>query len=104
MREFSIRKGSGGKGKFSGGDGVIRELEFLVPLKAVILSERRVHAPYGLKGGAQGERGKNLLIKNDGSVHDLGGKCQLDVQPGDRLRILTPGGGGFGEVAEGNLQ
>ena len=99
LREFSIRKGSGGKGKFNGGDGVIRELEFLVPLKAAILSERRVHAPYGLNGGSPGEKGKNLLIKKDGSIQDIGGKCQLDVEPGDRLRILTPGGGGAGRTA-----
>ncbi|MZH02074.1 MAG: 5-oxoprolinase, partial [Nitrospinae bacterium] len=104
LREFSIRKGSGGKGKFNGGDGVDRELEFLVPLKAAILSERRVHAPYGLNGGAPGEKGKNLLIKKDGSVHDIGGKCQLDVQPGDRIRILTPGGGGSGDASGGNEQ
>jgi 5-oxoprolinase (ATP-hydrolysing) len=95
LREFSIRKGSGGKGKFNGGDGVVRELEFLVPLKAAILSERRVHAPYGLNGGAPGEKGQNFLIKKDGSIHDVGGKCQLDIQPGDRIRILTPGGGAY---------
>lgn len=96
LREFSIRKNSGGKGKFNGGNGVVRELEFLVPLKAAILSERRVYAPYGLNGGAPGEKGQNLHIKKDGSIHDVGGKCQLDVQPGDRIRILTPGGGGAG--------
>ena len=95
LREFSIRKGSGGEGRFKGGDGVIREIEFLVPLKVAVLSERRVHAPYGLEGGGPGAKGKNLLIKKDGSVIDLGGKCQLDVQPGDRLRILTPGGGAW---------
>lgn len=96
LREFSIRKGSGGIGKFNGGDGVIRELEFLVPLKVAILSERRVHAPYGLNGGAPGEKGKNILIKKNGTIQDVGGKCQLDIQPGDRLRILTPGGGSWG--------
>ncbi len=98
LREFSIRKGSGGRGKFNGGDGVIREIEFLVPLKVAVLSERRVYAPYGLDGGEPGEKGKNLLIKSDGTAHDAGGKCQLDVQPGDRLRILTPGGGGAGRM------
>ncbi len=98
LREFSIRKGSGGRGKFNGGDGVIREIEFLVPLKVAVLSERRVYAPYGLDGGEPGEKGKNLLIKSDGNAHDVGGKCQLDVQPGDRLRILTPGGGGVGRA------
>lgn len=96
LREFSIRKDSGGKGKFKGGDGVIRELEFLAPMNAAILSERRVYAPYGLEGGASGAKGQNLLIKKDGSIHDVGGKCKLDVQPGDRIKILTPGGGGAG--------
>ncbi len=95
LREFSIRKASGGRGKFNGGDGVIRELEFLIPMKAAILSERRIYAPYGLNGGAPGEKGQNLLIKQDGSTHDVGGKCQLDIQPGDRIRILTPGGGAY---------
>ena len=96
LREFSIRKNSGGRGKFNGGDGVIREIEFLAPLKATVLSERRVYAPYGLNGGEPGAKGKNFLIKSDGIAHSIGGKCQLDVQVGDRLRILTPGGGGFG--------
>ncbi|MBT3923987.1 MAG: 5-oxoprolinase [Nitrospina sp.] len=95
LREFSIRKDSGGKGKFKGGDGVIREIEFLVPLKVAILSERRVYAPYGMNGGGPGEKGKNLLIKKDGSTTDVGGKCQLDVQSGDRIRICTPGGGAW---------
>ena len=95
LREFSIRKGSGGKGKFNGGDGVIREIEFLVPLQVAILSERRVHAPYGMDGGGPGAKGKNLLIKIDGSEINLGGKNQFQAEPGDRLRILTPGGGAW---------
>ena len=95
LREFSIRKGSGGKGKFNGGDGVIREIEFLVPLKVAILSERRVYAPYGMDGGGPGVKGKNLLIKKDGSETNLGGKNQFQAEPGDRLRILTPGGGAW---------
>jgi 5-oxoprolinase (ATP-hydrolysing) len=96
LREFSIRKGSGGKGEFKGGDGVIREIEFLVPLKVAVLSERRVFAPYGMNGGEPGQKGENLLIKNDGSEINLGGKNQFEAKPGDRLRILTPGGGGAG--------
>lgn len=95
LREFSIRKGSGGKGKFNGGDGVIREIEFLVPLKVAVLSERRVYAPYGMQGGGPGEKGKNIIIKKDGAIQNVGGKCQLEVEPGDRLRIATPGGGAW---------
>ena len=98
LREFSIRKGSGGEGKFKGGDGVIREIEFLAPLKVAILSERRVYAPYGMQGGGPGEKGKNLLIKKDGSITDVGGKCQLEVEPGERIRICTPGGGSWGKL------
>ena len=96
LREFSIRKGSGGKGKFNGGDGVIREIEFLTPLKVAILSERRVYAPYGMNGGEPGAKGKNILIKKDGSEINLGGKNQFEAEIGDRLKIFTPGGGGWG--------
>ena len=62
-----------------------------------ILSERRVHAPFGLAGGSPGARGKNLLIKKGGEIIDLGGKNEIRVQSHDRLRILTPGGGGYGK-------
>lgn len=96
LREFSIRQESGGKGRFQGGDGIIREIEFLVPLNVAILSERRVYAPYGLEGGKNGLRGKNLFIKNNGIILNLGSKNEIHTNPGDRILILTPGGGGFG--------
>jgi 5-oxoprolinase (ATP-hydrolysing) len=96
LREFSIREDSGGRGRFMGGDGLIREIEFLEPLHVAILSERRVMAPYGLEGGEAGAVGKNLLIKRAGETTDLGGKNQFEAEPGDRIRILTPGGGGYG--------
>ncbi len=95
LREFSIRHGSGGRGLFRGGDGLIREIEFLKPLNVAILSERRVHPPYGMEGGEPGALGKNLFLKRDGSRMDLGGKNEIEAQPGDRIRILTPGGGGY---------
>ncbi|MBN2331744.1 MAG: hydantoinase B/oxoprolinase family protein [Deltaproteobacteria bacterium] len=94
--EFAIRPDSGGAGRFCGGNGLIRELEFLEPLQVAILSERRVHAPYGLAGGEPGKRGQNLFIRTDGRVLNLGGKNEITAGPGDRIRILTPGGGGFG--------
>jgi 5-oxoprolinase (ATP-hydrolysing) len=97
LREFSIRKGSGGDGRYRGGDGLVREVEFLEPLNMAILSERRVFAPYGLEGGLPGKRGENLFIHKDGRQLYLGAKNEILAQPGDRLRILTPGGGGFGE-------
>ncbi|QPJ62686.1 MAG: 5-oxoprolinase [Candidatus Nitronauta litoralis] len=96
LREFSIRRNSGGKGKFSGGDGLIREIEFLEKMHVAILSERRVYAPYGLHGAASGETGKNYLIRKDGVQQNLGSKVEFEVQPNERVRILTPGGGGFG--------
>jgi len=96
LREFSIRKGSGGRGQYCGGEGLVREIEFLKPLVVTVLSERRVYPPYGMKGGQPGARGRNLLLGNDGSEIDLGGKNEIQAQPGDRIRILTPGGGGWG--------
>ncbi len=98
LREFSIRKGSGGKGKYRGGDGLVREIEFLKPLNVAILSERRVYAPYGLEGGEPGALGENWFVKKDGTPLNLGGKNEISVQPGDRIRILTPGGGGYGTI------
>jgi 5-oxoprolinase (ATP-hydrolysing) len=96
LREFSIRRGSGGAGRHHGGNGAVREIEFLQPMTAAILSERRVFAPYGLAGGEPGQRGRNLVIRADGRVVSLGGKNEVPVGPGDRLRIETPGGGGYG--------
>ncbi len=96
LRRFSLRRGSGGEGRYRGGDGLIREVEFLEPLHVAILSERRVHAPYGLQGGSPGRRGMNLFICKDGRCLNLGGKNEIQARPGDRIRIETPGGGGFG--------
>jgi 5-oxoprolinase (ATP-hydrolysing) len=96
LRQFAIRKGSGGRGQFNGGDGLVREVEFLEPLSMAILSERRVYAPYGLEGGQSGKRGLNLFIRQDGRRINLGAKNEMMVQPGDRFRILSPGGGGYG--------
>jgi 5-oxoprolinase (ATP-hydrolysing) len=98
LREFSIRKNSGGSGKFRGGDGLVREVEFLEPLNTAILSERRVHQPYGLNGGESGKSGMNLFIRKDGTKVHLGGKNEIRAEPGERIRIETPGGGGYGKV------
>ncbi|MDR4507593.1 MAG: hydantoinase B/oxoprolinase family protein [Candidatus Brocadiaceae bacterium] len=99
LREFSLRKNSGGTGAYRGGNGLIREIEAMEPLNMAILSERRVFSPYGLEGGKAGSRGQNLLIRKNGQIIDLGGKNELHVNPGDRFRIITPGGGGFGKKA-----
>ena len=100
LREFSIRRGSGGAGRHRGGDGLVREVEFLEPLNMAILSERRVFAPYGLEGGQPGKRGENIFIHRDGRRLNLGAKNEILAKPGDRFRILTPGGGGFGRIDE----
>lgn len=97
LREFSLRKGSGGDGHYKGGDGVVREIEPLRPLVMSILSERRALQPYGMNGGNPGKCGLNLLIKKGGLKVNIGGKCSTEIDSGDRIRIETPGGGGFGE-------
>ena len=96
VREFSIRRGSGGSGQHRGGDGVTRRLEFLGPLAVSLLSERRgPYAPYGLGGGEPGALGRNTLVRG-GETIELRAKAQLQVLPGDVLTIETPGGGGWG--------
>ncbi len=99
MREFSMRRGSGGDGGHRGGDGVVRHVEFLRPVTLSLLTERRgPHPPYGMAGGRPGALGRNRLRRADGGLVDLGGIAQLDVVPGDILMIETPGGGGFGNA------
>ena len=93
---YEIREGSGGQGKFSGGDGIIREIELLVESQVTLLTERRSMPPYGLSGGSPGALGENLVIKS-GVEHPLPGKGTVTLERGDRLVIRTPGGGGFGE-------
>jgi 5-oxoprolinase (ATP-hydrolysing) len=96
LRQFSLRGGTGGDGLFRGGDGVVRDVEFTVPLKVSILSERRARAPYGMAGGGEGATGENLWYRKDGSVVNIGGKNTVVVDAGDRVVIGTPGGGGWG--------
>lgn len=96
LHAFGLRENSGGAGLHRGGDGLVREIEFRRPVVASILSERRVHAPRGLKGGKDGARGANYLITKDKREVYLGGKNSVAVQAGEILRILTPGGGGWG--------
>lgn len=94
---FGLRTGSGGAGRWAGGDGLVRELEFLRGgIEVSIVSERRARGPFGLQGGGAGARGRNLL---DGA--ELPGRARVTVQAGQRLRLETPGGGGFGEAADG---
>lgn len=97
LHEFSIRRGSGGKGQHHGGDGITRRIEFLRPVRLSLLTERRgPYSPYGLHGGEPGALGRNTLQKTNGEMVDLGGKASLDVAAGELLTIESPGGGGWG--------
>jgi len=95
VREYSIRKDSGGMGKRRGGDGVVREIETLAPARMSLLADRRKQAPYGLSGGEVGAVGRDAIIRNGSPVH-IASKGSWELHPGDRVRIETPGGGGRG--------
>ncbi len=97
LQRFAIRRGSGGKGRWRGGDGLVREIEFLAPLELSILSQHRVSAPYGMAGGGDGAVGRQVVIRADGTRRELAGIDGCGVVPGDRLVLETPGGGGWGE-------
>ncbi|MFQ5860329.1 MAG: hydantoinase B/oxoprolinase family protein [Dehalococcoidia bacterium] len=96
MQQYRIRRGSGGPGRFRGGDGIIKDMEFLSQARVTILSERRRLAPWGLQGGGSGAQGENVLLRGGVEEVYLSGKVTLDVAPGDVLSIRTPGGGGWG--------
>jgi 5-oxoprolinase (ATP-hydrolysing) len=123
LREFSLRDGSGGQGQHRGGDGVIRDIEFRIPVQVSILSERRVYHPYGLEGGEDAQCGQNIWVRgvptlesSDADVNggkassdkevryiNLGGKNTASMQAGDRIIINTPGGGGWGPIGKESL-
>jgi 5-oxoprolinase (ATP-hydrolysing) len=98
LEDFHIRQGSGGTGRWHGGDGVTRRLRFLEPMTAAILSTHRVIPPYGLYGGQCGEVGKNTVERDDGRVENIGGIATVEMNAGDVFIIETPGGGGYGEI------
>jgi len=98
LREFSLRRGSGGAGYHRGGDGLLRHVEFRAPMTAAILSNHRRVAPFGLAGGGGGSVGVNRWLHADGRQELLQASAELAVQPGDALVIETPGGGGYGAV------
>ena len=97
LEEFSIRKNSGGKGKFNGGDGVTRKLRFLEPMTVTTLCSHRRVKPFGLNGGSPGDCGKEWLERTDGRILNLNGNDSCEVEPNDLFVMQTPGGGGFGE-------
>ena len=97
--EYSVRRGSGGPGLHKGGDGLIRDIEALEPMEFALLTERRRHKPPGAHGGGAAHPGHNLLISAEGEVEELEPKVGGRLEPGQRLRIETPGGGGYGKPA-----
>jgi 5-oxoprolinase (ATP-hydrolysing) len=98
---FGVRRGSGGAGRWRGGDGAVRRIRFLAPMTAVLVSGSRVVAPFGLAGGEDGTPGAQWIDRADGTYTPMGGREAADMLPGDAITILTPGGGGFGESVDG---
>jgi 5-oxoprolinase (ATP-hydrolysing) len=99
VEEFHIRRGTGGGGRFKGGDGVLRRIRFREAMTAAILSGHRRIAPYGLEGGQPGALGRNHVERKSGEIVELQGTDRIDMQPGDCFIIETPGGGGYGAAA-----
>jgi len=99
LEAFAIRRGSGGAGRWKGGDGVIRHVRFLAPMTVSLLSGNRVHAPRGAEGGADGALGVNRVERADGGVELLGGCARAELAAGDAIVIETPGAGGFGAAS-----
>ena len=97
LEEFSIRKNSGGKGHFNGGEGVIRKIRFLEKMTLAILSGHRVKAPPGLNGGGDGALGFSKVVRKDGKIHVLGSADKISMGVGDVFWLETPGGGGLGK-------
>lgn len=96
VSRYSLRPGSGGSGKHRGGDGIVRELELSCDAEVTLLADRRVRGPYGLNGGSDGMPGRNVVIRSDGSEKPIPAKGSVRLRRGDRIRIESPGGGGWG--------
>ena len=98
LRQYSLRANSGGAGLHRGGDGIVREIEVLTDAQVTLLAARRSCGPYGLSGGGDGAKGRTLIIRNDGTIEELPGKTSTRLQAGERVRIESPGGGGWGRA------
>jgi N-methylhydantoinase B len=98
VRRYSLRPGSGGEGKFRGGDGIVREIEVLTDCEVTLLADRRTRGPWGLSGGVDGAPGKTFITRRDGSVEPMPGKFSARLRRGERITIETPGGGGWGQL------
>jgi N-methylhydantoinase B len=97
VRQYSLRPKSGGEGKYRGGNGIVREVEVLCDSEVTLLADRRNRGPYGLSGGVDGQPGSAAIVREDGSKQTLPGKFNVRLRKGERIRIETPGGGGWGE-------
>jgi N-methylhydantoinase B len=97
VTRYSLRKSSGGEGEFRGGDGIVREVELLSDADVTLLADRRSRGPYGLQGGKAGAAGRTEIIHCAGKKQELPGKCSVRLKKGDRVRIESPGGGGWGK-------
>jgi 5-oxoprolinase (ATP-hydrolysing) len=98
LESYEIREGSGGLGRWRGGNGGIRRVRFLEPMTAAILSNGRSDGAFGMAGGGSGAPGENRIERRDGTTEALGAIGQVDMAPGDVFVISTPGGGGYGEL------
>ncbi len=98
LRQYSFREQSGGPGLYTGGDGIIREIELLTDAQVTLLSDRRTRGPYGLAGASDGVPGRTVVVRSDGSEEVLAGKTSVRLRAGERVRIETPGGGGWGKA------
>ena len=96
VRRYSLRPNSGGKGQYPGGDGIVREIEVLTDAEVTLLAERRTRGPWGLSGGKDGAPGKAFVVHQNGSTQELPGKFNVRLRKGERIRIESPGGGGWG--------
>lgn len=96
VTRYSLRTGSGGSGKYKGGDGIIREIELLTDADVTLLADRRSRGPYGLQGGNDGKPGRTEVLRNNGEHETLPGKASVRLKKGERIRIESPGGGGWG--------
>ena len=98
VTKYALRTGSGGEGLHRGGDGIVREIEMLTDATVTLLSDRRKTRPYGLAGGSDGAAGRTEIVRADGSVETMASKASTEARRGDRIRIETPGGGGWGST------
>jgi N-methylhydantoinase B len=97
LRRYSFLPGSGGRGLHTGGDGIVREIEVFTDAQVTLLADRRSRGPYGLSGGADGAPGRTVIVRHDGTEEEIPGKTSVRLRPGEKVRVESPGGGGWGK-------